>query len=201
MKRYIILLLTVALLITFAACTTSKTAEPTPSPEPVATAEASPTPAPSAETVAEPSASPTVSSMDESVFKPMVSGAKLTYDGKDINAIPYYGINNVILLPLQPLAEAMGWNVENSIAGTSEAWLLTKEGKDDLIIQFITPPTGQKQVSGVTARKGDANINVDPSLFFANGTIYVPAPFISDAMEKIDVSYDGKSVVSVKPGA
>ncbi|MDR1570099.1 MAG: copper amine oxidase N-terminal domain-containing protein [Oscillospiraceae bacterium] len=199
MKRISVALLLIAAILALAACTANEPPAATPSPSPTAAATAEPSGAP--EPSVEPSASPAAASTDESVFRPFEASATLEYNGSSINAAPYRGANDAILLPLQPLAEAMGWKVEKSVAGTSEAILITKAGKDDVTIEFIPASVGQNQVSGVTARKGTTSVKIDNMLFYADGTIYVDEAFIDDALEAVDVTFDGGSLVSVKPSA
>jgi hypothetical protein len=179
-----------------ASCTSSA---PAPSPSPSASAEATATAEPTPE-AATASPAPTVStSADANAYRPIGVAVKIQYDGKDINAAPYYGKDDVILLPLQPLAEAMGWKVEKSTSSEADALLLTSSGKDDLMIQYIPPSVGQNEVTGVVARKGEIDVRLDPQLLYADGTIYVTEAFISDALQSIEVTYDGTALVSVKP--
>jgi hypothetical protein len=124
---------------------------------------------------------------------------KIQYDGKDVGAAPYYGPNDTILLPLQPLAEAMGWKVEKSAAGTAEAILLTQSGKDDVSIEYVAPSVGQNEVTGVAAKKGVTSITIAPQLLFADGTIYVDEAFISEALQPVEAAYDGAGLVTVTP--
>jgi len=179
MKRLIVCLLTAALLTVLAACTTNETPVPTPTPSPELTAEPSPSPEAGA------------------TFRPVATGAKLIYGETDVKAPPYYGANDEILLPLQPLAEAMGWRVDKSSAGNSEAMLITKPGADDVTIQYMMPSVGQAQVSGVTAKKGTTDLVVAGTLPYADGTIYVTVEFYSEALEPIDAEFDGDSTVRV----
>ncbi|MDR0397296.1 MAG: copper amine oxidase N-terminal domain-containing protein [Oscillospiraceae bacterium] len=195
MKRYGLFLLTLAAVLLLASCTSNA---PAPSPSPSADAAATPEPTP--EATVEPSPEATVStSADTNAYRPIGSSVKIQYDGKDINAAPYYGPGDAILLPLQPLAEAMGWKVEKSTSSEAEALLLTSAGKDDVMIQYIPHQTGQNEVTGVVAKKGTTDINIDPQLLFADGTIYVPESFITEALQPVEVKYDGSGLVTVSP--
>ncbi|MDR1599814.1 MAG: copper amine oxidase N-terminal domain-containing protein [Oscillospiraceae bacterium] len=191
------LAITLAALLLLASCTSNA---PAPSPSPSAEATGSPEPTPEATAEPSPAPEPTVStSADAGAYSPISASATIQYDGKDINAAPYYGPDNAILLPLQPLAEAMGWKVEKSTSSEAEALLLTSSGKDDVTIQYIPRPVGQNEVAGVVAKKGVTDIQLGPQLLYADGTIYVPEAFVSDALQPVEVSLDGSGLVTVKP--
>ncbi|MDR1262649.1 MAG: hypothetical protein LBK46_04045 [Oscillospiraceae bacterium] len=199
MKRYGLVLVMLAAVFLLAACTSNAPA-PSPSPSASAEATASAEPTPDAAAIASPAPEPTVStSADANAYRLIGIAVKIQYDGKDINAAPYYGQDDVILLPLQPLVEAMGWKVEKSTSSEVDALLLTSSGKDDLMIQYIPPSVGQNEVTGVVVRKGEIDVRSDPQLLYADGTIYVTEAFISDALQPIEVTYDGTALVLVKP--
>ena len=173
------------LIFSLAACTSN---EVTPTPTPIV----SPSPSPEV--------TPTLEPTGAEQFTPIGANIKLLFNGSEINAVPYYGPGNTLILPLHPLAEALGYKVDKATSGTRETLTITKEGAANVVLQYIPPSVGQSTATNATATKGGANIAVDGTLFYVDGTVYVPEAFIDEALMPIDVTVN-ESTVNVAPAA
>jgi len=182
-RSILVVTVCLCLLISFAACTANEPA-PLPSPSPEVSAEPTPTPEPTA----------------AEEFTPVGANVKLFINGNETNAVPYYGPGHVLILPLHPLAEALDFRVEKAMSGTRETLTISKDDVDEVVLQYIPPSVGQNTATNVTATKGGANITIDGTLFFIDGTVYVPEAFIDEALVQVDITVNETSV-NVSPQA
>jgi len=152
------------------------------------------------------SAAPDPTAQSARLPRPLAIGAKTFWQEKDLNAVPYVldaedgrTGGETVLLPLQPLAEAMGWRYQRSEADGQEAVLLTKAGKDDIALSYAFPSVGEDLASGVAALRGTQEIPIDVTLPYLDGTLYVPESFVSQALEAVLVTIEGGTKVVVEP--
>ena len=109
-----------------------------------------------------------------------------------------------LILPFVEVCKGLGWAVTEPQAEGPVEIQMTKSGEEEIVVSF-TRPAGDisPDVGAVQVKKGGKDITVNemkgmPSI---DGMLYANEGFISEAVEKVEIKYDGETLISVEPSA
>lgn len=140
------------------------------------------------------------------VFTLAGKAADIMVDNKKIAGNAYYTDTDKedILIPLTEVSKALGWAVtEPETVGPIEI-KMTKQDADEIIISFTRPERDTvTNIGDIQVMKGGkpTTINEMDSVPFIDGMLYVTEEFMSQAVEKIAVKYNGETLITVTPSA
>lgn len=132
--------------------------------------------------------------------------AEIQVSGKKVPGSGYYqgkGEENLIL-PFVEVCKGLGWMViEPEGAGSTEI-KMTKSDAEEIVIAYTRPQNEfATDVGTIRIQKAGKDVPVHEmkALPFIDGMLYANEGFISEAVEKITVKYDGETLISVEPSA
>lgn len=109
-----------------------------------------------------------------------------------------------LVLPLTEVCKALGWAVTEPEAEGPVEIKMTKDGAEEIVLSYTRPRSDLvATVGNVRAYKGGkaVTINEMDEMPFIDGMLYATEGFISEAVEKIAVKYDGETMITVEPSA
>lgn len=131
--------------------------------------------------------------------------AVITVGTTKLESPAYYpaGDEKTILLPFVETCKALGWQVEEPGSVGAGELKLTQKGMDDVTVKLTVPASKtMAELQGVSATKGDQAVNAAGEPFaWIDGQLYATEKFISAAVQKISVEYDGEKNVTVSAEA
>lgn len=140
------------------------------------------------------------------VFTLAGKAADIVVNSKKIPGNAYYmdtdGKN--ILLPFTEVCKGLGWAVtEPGAAGPIEI-KMTKQGAEEIVISYIKPAHDMfASVGDVKITKAGKLITINEmeDIPYLEGMLYTTEEFISQAVEKIAVTFNGETIITVTPSA
>lgn len=131
--------------------------------------------------------------------------AVITVGTTKLESPAYYpaGDEKTILLPFVETCKALGWQVEEPGSVGAGEMKLTQKGMDDVTVKLTVPASKtMAELQDVSATKGDQAVNAAGEPFaWIDGQLYATEKFISAAVQKISVEYDGEKNVTVSAEA
>lgn len=194
MKRGILLTIVLIIMLYLCSCTVN---EPAPSPSASVAPETTPEVVPSESPLPTESAAPTEeppASEAKNGYRPVTQGARTFFETTDLNATPYYGANNLLVLPVYPIAQSMGYTVSKANDGGTETLIITRAGHDDVILEYAKPTDGENEALNVLCKMGASNVPVAAKLLYNDDMVYAPMSFFNEVLGKVDVTVNGGTV-------
>ncbi|HIT69937.1 MAG TPA: hypothetical protein IAC36_08555 [Candidatus Aphodomonas merdavium] len=197
--RLFLVLTLVALALTACSTNPAQEAQTSPSLSPSASATDA---MPSAE--GSPAATSNLNAQTDT-FIAVGEKAVMTVGSTKLSGAAYYpaGDEKTMLLPFTEVCKALGWKVEEPSAAGKGEIKLTQDGMDEVVVTLTVPADDNAgMLEGVTATKGGKAVTVTGESFaWIDGQLYTTEKFISDAVQQIEVNYDGASSIQVNAKA
>lgn len=194
MKRVLRLLLCLGLLtMLVSGCVASSEPETQPTPTVPMEEYAAPSEAPKEAAAAE--------ETETVIFKTVGEEAVITVGSVKIGAPAYYtDAGGTMVFPLAEVLKALGWSVTDPDAAGPVDMKLTREGAEEIVIRYTKPiASAKEQVEEVTVLKGGQTVNVAGEVLpFVDDMLYATESFIRKVIQDIEVSYDGKTNISIE---
>lgn len=168
--------------------------------------ETQPTPTVPMEESAAPSEAPKEAAAAEEtetvIFKTVGEEAVITVGSVKIGAPAYYtdAGEGTMVFPLAEVAKALGWSVMDPDTAGPVDMKLTREGAEEIVIRYTKPiASAKEQVEEVAVLKGGRTVNVAGEVLpFVDDMLYATESFIRKVIQDIEVSYDGKTNISIE---
>ena len=132
--------------------------------------------------------------------------ADIHVGGKKVPGKGYYmgEGEEALILPFVEVCKGLGWAVTEPQAEGPVEIQMSKSGEEAIVVSF-TRPAGNfsPDVGAVQVKKAgeDVRVNEMKTMPFIEGLLYANEGFISEAVEKVEIKYDGETLISVEPSA
>lgn len=109
-----------------------------------------------------------------------------------------------LVVPFVEVCKGLGWAVTEPEAAGPVEIKMSKPGQPEIVISFTRPDVDfSPDIGTVVVKKDNKEISVNEmeKMPYIDGMLYANEGFISEAVEKIAIKYDGETLISVEPSA